>query len=297
MVVGDCEEERSIETLITPHRNYKRKQMEKIRCHLCDLSIENYGPAIAEHYINCSVAYVYTYPSLFSTCVFNFAENKINLSERNKKVDIERIKNQSSDDFDLSQISSLSNSESIDNHENTTKIFGKSKVCVACFYPSLHVCGSKRNITIDKSVKIQLQISDEEIRNIYICSLSHFESIEEQQKLISIINDNFDHNHVFVTLDSICNRSGCNNSVLKEIVVKKPETSTPRVDQDNGIYFCCTKHLLEYLSNCSETKWNNNILVHTTQTSLGSQNSNGKLYKLYSLHSYKSPFYETSSHN
>ena len=149
---------------------------------------------------------------------------------------------------------------------------GKSKICLGKMLPGLHSCS--RSITAS-NVKIVI-INKENDEEYYICSLSVLSSTMERNNLHNFYNDRI-NDDVQVQEDDLlsgcCARKNCNKEKCrKDLLLKKPVSTSQKTDQNSSIKFCSLDHMMLYLANLSENKWNRRILVRNGNTTIESSN-------------------------
>ena len=138
--------------------------------------------------------------------------------------------------------------------------------------PGLHSCS--RSITAS-SVKIVI-INRENNEEYYICSPSVLSSTMERNNLHNFFNDRI-KDDVQVQEDDLlsgcCARKNCNKEKCrKDLLLKKPVSTSQKTDQNSSIKFCSLDHMMLYLSNLSENKWNRRILIRNGNTTIESSN-------------------------
>ena len=158
--------------------------------------------------------------------------------------------------------SQLSQSTTQGPHINN-QVFGESRVCISKFFSNLHQCGNSR-IT-SRSVKLELRTREFGLKDIFVCTTSVFASNYEESQIKDIVkeymgsDENIEEEKL---INGTCFYSGCNKQkVRSDIGVMKPQTTSRRVNDTDSLYFCSIEHMMKWLQNLSETRWDKKILV------------------------------------
>ena len=168
----------------------------------------------------------------------------------------------------------LTTSEQPTNQQQTKSAdTGNTRTCMGYLNSQFHQCQTGRINA--RSIKIQVE-NDERQADFFFCTPSVFVSYDERQylsdKILEFVDADVNVHSSQLLQTGECTVKNCNSDKIRtDVRVKKPKTTSKRVNSEDSCLFCSIDHMLHWIRNLSQTYWDRNILVNDTSTT-----TNGK---------------------
>ena len=143
---------------------------------------------------------------------------------------------------------------------NNTNI--ESKKCIAEQVDGFHRCSSNYSITT-KSVKILFYDCNGSERIMYVCNLSFLSSVNDQIALKNYLESRLSgYDNVEMDQNDECTIQNCYQcGTRNDLHLMKPKGQSTRLDFESSLRFCSVDHMIKFLANTSENRWDKNCLV------------------------------------